>query len=676
MSAGISEIREKLKWHEARERLLNKIHPELNSVIDIDKFLDATVQELGKMMAVDKCDFIVMHDEEHLRVEYEYIKDPSIPSTLHLTLSMKENGWEMSQLSTLVIDDTTRDEFDEKLREVLQRSGTLSVLSIPVMFREELLGILVFHYCSRFHSWSEHEIKFLSSLAQQTSMALQYTRLYSRMEKGAEITQTLLEITNEINSKADFTDVTSFVLKKAVELLGASYGTIGILDADEKTLKTAGAYPEDLLSRRDINTTPSLDKASLKTLLDKKVVCIDSGEQNSTDTAVPGFFSDGKGSAILSPIILDGAAYGTLNLVWEHDRGTFKAHEIELLTGITNQLALVLEKNRLYSELISLKSELNEEGEGEMKMVGISKEFEKCVELAHSVINSNATILLQGETGTGKELIADFLHRNGDRRDKPYIKINCGAIPETLIESDLFGYEKGAFTGAESRNIGKFELASGGTIFLDEIGELSLNAQVKMLRVLQNGELYRIGGSHPVNVDLRVIAATNIDLEESVKNNRFRSDLFYRLNVFPIHIPPLRERAEDIPLLVMHFLDTSKKKLKKLIIGISDEAMGLLKSYTWAGNIRELENVIERAVITCTRRVITVDDLPEQIVGHPSAENNKTVTVEIGSSIDEMEKHLIAETLKYTTGDKKRAAGILGITRKTLYRKLKGYELL
>ena len=199
---------------------------------------------------------------------------------------------------------------------------------------------------------------------------------------------------------------------------------------------------------------------------------------------------------------------------------------------------------------------------------------------------------------------------------------------------------------------------------------------MKLLRVLQNGELFRIGGNQPITVHVRVIAATNIDLEEAIRNQRFRSDLFYRLNVFPIVIPPLRERKEDIPLLAHHFLEIYKKKSKKLIIGISDDAMKLLKTYDWPGNIRELENITERAVITCTRKVVTVDDLPKNIIDSVKKETDSRIVVEIGSTMDDVEKRMITETLSYTRGDKKHAAEILGITRKTLYRKLKGYNLL
>jgi transcriptional regulator with GAF, ATPase, and Fis domain len=493
------------------------------------------------------------------------------------------------------------------------------------------------------------------------------------MEKEVEITKTLLEITNEINSKVDFSEITSFVLRKAVELLDATYGSIGILDTTEKKLSITTFYPEGTPSLRNIGQNVFLNVPYYDAVLDKKMVTI-FGEELQEDSRQIMNSLRGR-SAVLNPIVVDDRTYGTLNLVWDVKKDIFKPHEVELISGITNQMAVVLEKNRLSSELVLLKKELTGISASET-IVGVSKKIEKCVETALSVIDSDVTILIQGETGTGKELIADFIQKNSNRKDKPYIKINCGAIPETLIEAELFGYEKGAFTDAKVQKMGKFELANGGTIFLDEVGELSINAQVKILRVLQNGELFRIGGNQPIKVYVRVIAATNIDLEEAVRKQRFRSDLYYRLNVFPIVIPPLRDRKEDIPLLVHHFLEICKKKLRKLIIGISDNAMELLKTYDWPGNVRELENIIERAVITCARKVVTLEDLPKNIIDSAKKETDSKIIVEIGSTMDDVEKRVVTETLSYTMGDKKHAAAILGITRKTLYRKLKNYNLL
>jgi two-component system, NtrC family, response regulator HydG len=290
------------------------------------------------------------------------------------------------------------------------------------------------------------------------------------------------------------------------------------------------------------------------------------------------------------------------------------------------------------------------------------------------VADSYTTVLIQGESGTGKEVLADLIQAHSSRAAKSYVKINCGAIPDTLLESELFGHEKGAFTDARSRRIGKFEEANNGTLFLDEIGEMTLAAQVRLLRVLQNGEFARIGSNEIIKTDVRVIAATNIDLEEAVREGRFRRDLFYRLNVYPIKLPALRERREDIPLLAIHFLEIYKSRSNKQITGISEKSLSLLRRYDWPGNVRELENAIERSVIIAQGNMITVDDLPDAVRGAESEANaRKTVEVEVGTPIDEVEKRLILETLTFTGGDKSRTAQLLGIGRKTLYRKLQQY---
>lgn len=298
--------------------------------------------------------------------------------------------------------------------------------------------------------------------------------------------------------------------------------------------------------------------------------------------------------------------------------------------------------------------------------------------------------MIQGESGTGKELLANLIHFNSQRASRPYIKINCGAIPETLLESELFGHEKGAFTDARSRRIGRFEEADGGTLFLDEIGEMSLQAQVKLLRVLQDGEFTRVGGSEVIRTDVRVIAASNVDLEKAVEEGKFRKDLYFRLSAFPIRVPPLRERAEDINLLVLHFMDRYKEKTGRFVSGISKDALRALENYEWPGNVRELENAIERAVIIAAGRRIELSDLPEAIARNAATTtaaarserlravadgNRQEILLEIPAALEEVEKMMISATLDYCEGDKSRAARLLNISRKTLYRKMAEYGI-
>lgn len=298
-------------------------------------------------------------------------------------------------------------------------------------------------------------------------------------------------------------------------------------------------------------------------------------------------------------------------------------------------------------------------------VIGDSQPMKELMTMVERVAATPATILIQGESGTGKEIVAHLIHHNSPRRDKPFVKVNCGAIPETLIESELFGHEKGAFTGAISRKIGKFERARGGTILLDEIGELNLSMQVKLLRVLQDKEIERVGGSETVSVDARVIAATNRQLKEMTEEGTFREDLYYRLSVIPLHIPPLRERKEDIPAFVNHFLKVYGNEMGRKNMTLSPEAMEQLVNHPWKGNVRELENVIERLVIFSPTDDVKKVDLPHSDDTEAKKEG-RILLPEEGVSLDDLEKDLILQALEKTGNNQTKAAQLLGISRHTL----------
>ena len=291
--------------------------------------------------------------------------------------------------------------------------------------------------------------------------------------------------------------------------------------------------------------------------------------------------------------------------------------------------------------------------------------MKKLVALAGNLATSDITVLIYGESGTGKELLARYMHKFSRRKDKPFIAVNCAAIPDNLLESELFGHEKGAFTGAIEKKKGKFELASGGTILLDELGEMSMMLQAKLLRVLQEREIDRIGGKEPIQVDVRVIATTNRDLKKECLEGRFRDDLYYRLNVFPVTVPPLRERPDDIPLLASHFVEKFSTLAGKKISGFSENAADLLKNRQWDGNVRELENVIQRAVFLCKGKIIASDDLMLEDTIEGTGFRGK---------IRDMEKDLILQTLRNMNGNKTMAAKVLGVSVRTIRNKLNEYR--
>lgn len=312
------------------------------------------------------------------------------------------------------------------------------------------------------------------------------------------------------------------------------------------------------------------------------------------------------------------------------------------------------------------------------QLVGNSEPIRQVLEFVRKVADSDSTVMIQGESGTGKELIARMLHFNSFRKDRPLVPVNCGAIPENLLESELFGHEKGSFTGATHARMGRFEMANGGTIFLDEIGEMSLPLQVKLLRVLQERAFERVGGNRTIHIDVRVVAATNQDLEKLVDEKRFRQDLFYRLNVIPVVIPPLRDRRSDIPLLIEHFLARFNRSKHTAVAGLAPEALRLLTEYDWPGNIRELENLIERLVVLKKEGTIDAADLPEKIFRKASAPEVKEQFIRfseeginLSREVELYENQLIVEALRKANGITSRAAQLLHLNRTTLVEKLK-----
>jgi transcriptional regulator with GAF, ATPase, and Fis domain len=368
-------------------------------------------------------------------------------------------------------------------------------------------------------------------------------------------------------------------------------------------------------------------------------------------------------------------------------RRALHAVEFDRLALFAAQAAIAIKNARLFEEVsqlsrrleaenIYLKEELRAKQPTSIGIVGESLAIRRVLHDIERVAPTPATVILLGETGTGKELLARAVHELSPRRGHTLVTVNCAAIPPTLIESELFGHEKGAFTGAFQRRIGRFEQAQGGTLFLDEIGELPLEAQAKLLRVVQERELERVGGTKPISVDVRIVCATNRDLEMEVRERRFRADLFSRLNVFPIRVPPLRERREDIPLLVTALVGTLRKRLGRSIDGVDESALLLLRSYDWPGNVRELQNVLERAAILARGRVIVPEDLPDLGVRlHEGAAADGNTEATLKWRVDSYERSLIAEALRQSDGNQSEAARRLHTSRATLLYKIRAYGL-
>ncbi|MGQ9630848.1 MAG: sigma-54 interaction domain-containing protein [bacterium] len=378
-------------------------------------------------------------------------------------------------------------------------------------------------------------------------------------------------------------------------------------------------------------------------------------------------------SILCVPMKLRGEVIGVVEVINKIDGDAFTHDDMILLIAFANQAAVAIENATLYGRINTENRVLREALESKYTLIGQSPKMQEIYKLIDRVASFSTTVLLLGESGTGKELVAHAIHNRSPRRDKPFVCVNCAALAENLLESELFGHEKGAFTGAISRKIGKFEAADGGTIFLDEIGELSPALQAKLLRVLQERAFERVGGNKTIEVDVRVIAATNKDLERAVAERAFREDLYYRINVIPIKLPPLREHKEDIPLLVEYFLDKYSRETNKVVERVSPEAMKLLMEHDWQGNVRELANVIERAVVLSNGSEI----LPEHLPMRPKSESPKEIKV--GLHLEEAQnafrRQYITETLLHTGGNQSEASRILGIQRTYLSRLIREMKI-
>jgi transcriptional regulator with GAF, ATPase, and Fis domain len=370
-------------------------------------------------------------------------------------------------------------------------------------------------------------------------------------------------------------------------------------------------------------------------------------------------------------MVVDDAPVGVVEVLNPVGQRLFTAEDVTLLQVFGNLAAIAVRNAQTHERLQRQNQGLRATAAGDRLIVGTSAALKAVLALCDKVAASNATVLLLGETGTGKEVAARYVHHASDRRDAPFVAINCAALTETLLESELFGHEKGAFTGAVSQKIGRFEMADGGTLFLDEIGEISPSTQVKLLRVLQDQEFVRVGGTRVVACDVRIIAATNRDLKAAIADGRFREDLYYRLNVFPVPVPPLRERRDDIPALADHVIQRSAREFGRPAPRLSVDALAVLTAHRWPGNVRELQNVIERALLLCDGDVIEPIHLPEDIAGRFGV----APTTGGAGSLWDYERAMIVKALDDSNWNQSQAARTLGISRDNLRYRVRKYGI-
>jgi len=482
----------------------------------------------------------------------------------------------------------------------------------------------------------------------------------------------LVDASAAINSSLDLRATLQAIARMAANVIEAEASSVLLLDPQRRKLVFHAATGESADEIMGEEFDAELGIAGKVVGSGRPLLVVDVRQDQSFFSGIDAKSSFTTRGLVAAPMIKAGQIIGVVEVLNKVGRPQFSNDDLELLQVFANLAASAATNAQAHERLKSENRVLIAGQTAGATIIGGSAGLRAVLDLCARVANSNATVLLLGETGTGKELISRHIHGNSSRREKPFIAINCAALPETLLESELFGHEKGAFTGAASQKLGRFELANGGTLFLDEIGEISQSTQIKLLRVLQEREFVRVGGTKTVACDVRIIAATNRDLGKEIKAGRFREDLYYRLNVFPIETPPLRQRRDDIPLLVDHFVELSARQLNVSAPRPSDAALALLTSYNWPGNIRELQNVVERAVLLSDGKSIEPAQLPREIVGE---DLTATVESKTDSTLQGYEKALVVRALKENGWNQTRAAKSLGISRDNLRYRIKKYEI-
>jgi formate hydrogenlyase transcriptional activator len=579
-----------------------------------------------------------------------------------------------------------------RLRAILHGFHVRSICALPLTTAHRKLGAIIFG-SRQLDTYSPNDIGFVSQVVDYIALAFDDALNFAALRRASEELRSkndrlrlLLDVTNQVISNLELRDLLRAISQDVRRVMQCDYAGLSLPDADNKQLRLyAVAFPEGKGFLQEDLVYPVEGSPSGTAFRTMKPLTLQSPFTGWLHYPIVQIaVREELKSFCFLPLISRNRAIGTLVLGRLRD-DAFSQADLDFLSQVANQIALAVANAIAYREIRELKEQLSKEKlylEDEIRtemnfaqIIGNSAPLRKVLKRVETVAPTDSTVLIYGETGTGKELIARAIHDLSPRRSKPFVKLNCAAIPTGLLESELFGHEKGAFTGAISQRIGRFEVANGGTIFLDEIGEVPLELQTKLLRVLQEREFERLGSSRTLRTDARLIAATNRDLETMVGEQKFRSDLFFRLNVFPVHVPPLRQREGDIPFLVRHFAQQFSRRMNKVIETIPSTTMDALCRYHWPGNVRELQNVIERAVIISTGPALSVDvaDLKFPKTSHPQeravAAKSETNGGPLHNVLAETERQQILQALKHSNwvvAGPHGAAARLGMNRSTL----------
>ena len=651
--------------HRDPAELFRVLMDELRSVVKFDSIGVVQYDEAGNEIAwhlAEKC------KEMTDRPCNELPQEESIP------------WWVYQQQRALVIPCFERETRFRRALDLIRACGMQSGCAFPLTTVHRRLGVL-FLGSEEPEAYSEEDVSFLSLVAGQIALAIDDSLNFEASRKAQEQLKLLLDLTNSVVSTLDLRELLRNISANLRRVMQCDFVGVGLPDAENGThLRLYGVdFPESKGFIREESLIPiegSPPGIAFKTG-EPYVATIRDVAQMTADSPPS---AEGFRVGCVLPLMSRGRIHGVLNLA-RREENAFSPGEVRFLMQVASQIAIAVENALAYSQIAELRDKLAQEKlylEDEIRsemnfeeIVGTSAVLRRVLKQVETVGPTESTVLIYGETGTGKELIARALHNLSPRHSNAFVKLNCAAIPTGLLESELFGHERGAFTGAIAQRIGRFELANRGTVFLDEIGEIPLELQPKLLRVLQEREFERLGSTRTLRTDARLIAATNRDLTAMVEEQKFRSDLFYRLNVFPVRVPPLRERPEDIPLLVRHFTEQFARRMNKRIESIPAETMAVLSDYHWPGNIRELQNVIERAVILTSGPVLRVvlSDLKTNGASVPTSESRAQIPRNMQRVLEETERKQILAALEETrwvVAGPKGAAVRLGMKRSTL----------
>src|SRR5438445_1422778 len=651
--------------HRDPAELFQVLSNELRSVVKFDSIGVVQYDEAGNEMAwhlAEKC------KEMRDRPCHELPQEETIP------------WWVYQHQQALVIPCVDRETRFPRALDPIRTCGIRSGCAFPLTTVHRRLGVL-FLGSEETEAYSDEDISFLSLVAGQIALAIDDALNFEASRKAQEQLKLLLDLTNSVVSTLDLRELLRNISANLRRVMQCDFVGVGLPDAGNGTHLRLYAvdFPESKGFIREESLIPiegSPPGIAFKT--GEPYVGTVRDVANMTPDSPP--LAEGFTVGCVLPLASRGRIHGVLSL-GRREENAFSPDEVRFLMQVASQIAIAVENAIAYSQITELKDKLAQEKvylEDEIRsemnfeeIVGTSAILRRVLKQVETVGPTESTVLIYGETGTGKELIARALHNLSPRHSNAFVKLNCAAIPTGLLESELFGHEKGAFTGAIAQRIGRFELANRGTVFLDEVGEIPLELQPKLLRVLQERESERLGSTRTLRTDARLIAATNRDLTAMVEEQKFRSDLFYRLNVFPVHVPALRERSEDIPLLVRHFTQQFARRMNKRIESIPSETMGVLCDYHWPGNIRELQNVIERAVILTSGPVLRVvlSDLKTNGASFPALESRPDTQRNMQRVLEETERKQILAALEETrwvVAGPKGAATRLGMKRSTL----------